>query len=358
MSVSVVINGLVNVEKRFTESINNLAKLKKEGILKQIVFSTWYGEIDKYPGLRNFLSSKDIETVESKPPKISGISSLYQMRSFHLGMDVVNDKESMVFKTRPDLYIHESALRKIIALELNLKGPCQVKMKRKVWVPWFEITKPFYLADECFFGHYQDLYKHFINYDLIYDNYYNIDSGLTHIRRFIHPFVEGYPQLKKFLRYFAVTAHGTNQRFKVLNFYKKLRTYKSLLVLYYRILDRYFEIGLKDEKNYIIFRKWSQNYIELPTSNCLYDVFHPRYSWDPSLGHIYGNNSAWLKNVLDKINIDDVKLMNFDFCLNEANRARKIGLEAKKKTEQEIIGHSFYEKIIYRLRRIIKNLLF
>jgi len=50
--------------------------------------------------------------------------------------------------------------------------------------------------------------------------------------------------------------------------------------------------------------------------------------------------------------------MNFDFCLNEANRARKIGLEAKEKTNQEIIGHSFYEKIIYRLRRIIKNLLF
>jgi hypothetical protein len=325
---NIIFTGLIRTEDRFKKSISDFIELRKDNLVNQIIFSTWIGQLDKYDTLREFLEENKIQIVESNSPSICKGSFLQQSKSLHCGLDAIKDKSLMIFKTRTDLYIQKKALIDIFKMDLNLDKNISFVFEKKIWLPWFEITKPFYLADECFLAAYNDA-KKLVNYNMIYDSYYDIDSGLSHIRRFIDPFRASFPIFNTYLQYLATTAHGTNLRFEVLKEFKKNEDYLNFLFLYYYVVKNYFYIGFDDGKNYITFRQWSDINIKLP--NSLEESFSQKYTLNKDLGHIYSNSHKWIDNILKQ---DKIKFQ-FDVNIEKLGKLHKFALDSKNKAPKK-----------------------
>jgi hypothetical protein len=336
--INIIFTGLISIEERFKKSILEFRLRKSE--ISQIIVSTWLGELDKYKGLRNFLDENCITIVESVPPTECKGSILFQMKSLHVGLDSIKDKNLMIFKTRPDLYIDPKSLIEISNLDLEISDDNALIFEKKIWVPWFEITKPFYLADECIYATYNDM-KKLVNYDMIYDSYYVGDSGLSHVRRFIHPFLKQYPIFNIYLKYLSTTAHGTPNRFDVLNKFLDNEDYHYFLNLYYYIVRSHFYIGLEGTKDYILFREWSAIDFTLPDT--INEAFTLKYSWKKSFGHIYSNDNQWL----DRLKFE----YKINFIIDEESLRRIHKYAVAKKTE------TLKQDKFSKIKKIIKILI-
>lgn len=287
MKVNVIITGQIRSAETFNKSIVELISLKKEGVVDKIILSTWEGELDKLDSNSIKKVNDNMIVITPKPPSIQSSSIFYQMKSFHCGLDEVVEHSSFIFKTRPDLVIKQEHIKEII--KLNNTITCKSSpFINKVWVPWFEITKPFYLADECFYCSYTDAHKLY-NYNTIYDNYYDIDAGISHIRRFYEPFIALYPEFANYFKHFGISGHGTDSRFPIFNLMKKSNAYLYSISTYYKILDENFNIGIS-EYGYIDFREWNQKYNQTEITNLINSVT-AKGSFDPKKGHNYAYTS-------------------------------------------------------------------
>ncbi|EKO3443220.1 TPA: hypothetical protein ACOJPC_002313 [Vibrio fluvialis] len=292
--ISVVITGQVKSSVIFFESLKEFIALKEEGIVNEIVLSTWKGEIEKLNESITKQLNEHVVIITPNPPKVNSGTAFYQMKSLHCALNKLSDKKTFVFKTRPDLYISKEDIKEIIKLDNNVRSK-KSPFVNKVWVPWFEVSKPFYMADECFYCNYPDAIKLY-NYDTIYDNYFDIDAGISHIRRFYHPFTSIYPEFEHFFLKFGVTGHGTSQRFRLFDVLYENVNYKKGLRQYYKILEHSFNIGLH-KYGYITFREWNKS--EKKTIfNSLEDAVKPINSFEPSKGHVYGYNNNDVKTLL------------------------------------------------------------
>ena len=301
--INIIFTGLIRTPERFIKSVNDYTKLKSENKINQIILSTWIGELDNYNGLRNFLKKKDILIVESLPPFNEKDTYFFQVKSLHLGLDNIKDSNSFIFKTRPDVYLKPEALLSIFNLDLTISSKSKKIFEKKIWVPWFEITKPFYIADECIFGKFDDIFK-LINYEKIYDHYFVMDAGHEHVRKYVHPFLTSYPIFKKYLKYLSTTAHNTSYRFEVLDKFMSSENYWQFIYLYYHIIKSYFYVGLENN-NFIKFRKWNESKIMLP--NDIKKSFQKTYSFDERWGQIYSYTNKWVENI-DFANEQEFKL--------------------------------------------------
>jgi len=203
----VIFTGLVRTPDLFRKSIKEMVRLRKRGFINEIKFSTWLGEVKKYPEVNSFLKKNKIRIIESKEPKIRGSGNIWcQMKALEMGLEKT-DPNRFVLKTRADVYINPIFIEKIIKekedlLKITKNLPNGNIFKYKIWVPYFDLKTPFYLADECFFGYRDDL-KHLYHYDDSYYKDFDIGGGRGHILRFIHPFRKGYPILSVFLKKYA-----------------------------------------------------------------------------------------------------------------------------------------------------------
>ena len=195
-SVDVVFCGLIREIGMFMKSLNDLVLLRKEGLVNRIIFSTWYGEVQNNPDIYEFFKENNIEIVENESPEERGLASIWcQMKSLEEGLKVVNERR-FVLKTRSDIYLPVSLLRKLFSekerlLRITKNLPKGNIFKHKIWTHFYELKTAFFMGDSAFFGYRDDL-KKLINYDKSYENEYDIsliDHG-EHIMRFIHPFFE------------------------------------------------------------------------------------------------------------------------------------------------------------------------
>jgi len=74
-----------------------------------------------------------------------------QFRSFRLGLDKV-PVNSWILKTRADIRLSESALKKIFSQKPLLGHPYQGE-NSKIWVQWASLQFPLYIQDTLFFTH-------------------------------------------------------------------------------------------------------------------------------------------------------------------------------------------------------------
>jgi hypothetical protein len=281
--VDVVFCGLVREMDSFKKTLNDLQLLRKKGLVDKIIVSTWIGEIQKTPELSSFLKNKKVLLVESEEPADRGDGNVWcQMKSLQEGLNKISPNK-FVLKTRTDVYINPDFLEKLFSekekiLRISyylLKGDI---FKYKVWAPWFEITKPFFMGDECFFGYKDDL-NLLVNYDCSFDTENYLGPDTTHIRRFVYPFLKNYPVfnqyinkygnerfLKNFLmkksynlydfltRFMLLRNLSEINRFNILR--KRLRDYDFLkcLATYYLILYSHFYIDSYSFPNQILFK--------------------------------------------------------------------------------------------------------
>jgi len=193
--------------------------------------------------------------------------------------------------------------------------------KYKVWVPWYELTVPFYLADECFFGLCEDL-KHLINYETKYDTDYNMCHGPTHVRRFINPFLNDYPILYQSLdkynkeskfktlarkfsrqvfdleRFKTIKTLYKRNKFYLLKKRKKDNNYIECLAVYYSILHSHFYIDGDSFQDQLVFKEQSS---PMPIDdNSIDNNFNEKKERLPYGGRIYGYNQKLLDNIFNK----------------------------------------------------------
>lgn len=278
MENNVIFTGLIRDEVVFRRSIEEMAKLCDKKKLNKIILSTWDYELSNYPDLRNFLESKKVKILELKEPSDRGNGNIWcQMLSLEKGLNFLSNKKSFVLKTRPDVYINMDFLSYLFGnnkekLKIINHLPKGDIFKYKIWVPNFELKIPFYLADICFFGYYDDM-KKMVNYNE-YDSKIN---KITHIRRFVNPFREKYPEMFNPKKIFSgvETIEIFGKKLKDLNLiirkplkfffwkrafykYKKLledEQYLEYLGKYYYLVNSHFYVDSLSFKNQVKIRE-------------------------------------------------------------------------------------------------------
>jgi len=295
-SVDIIFCGLVRDMDSFKKTLEDLQLLRKKELVDKIIVSTWIGEVQKTPELSSFLKDKKVLVVESKEPENRGDGNVWcQMKSLQMGLKEVNQNK-FVLKTRTDVYINPDFLEKLFSekekiLRISYHLPKGDIFKYKIWAPWFEITKPFFMGDECFFGYKSDL-NLLVNYDCSFDNENYLGPDTTHIRRFVYPFLKNYPSfnvyiknygnerfLKNFLmkksynlydfltRFMLLRNLSEINRFNVLKKRLKDDNFLRCLADYYIILYSHFYIDSYSFQNQILFKGNPKPILESNSSN-------------------------------------------------------------------------------------------
>ena len=162
--------GQLRLPGLFLKSLGDLVRLRAEGRVGRVLFVTWPGEVDKVAGLSALLNELHVELLVVSPPalKLPGHMA-EQMLSLQVALDAFAPTDR-VLKTRTDLYLapgfvaflaenpdyiatEVADLSSLGASDGSVDGLAAHRFfDQKVWIPWFEISKPFYLADETFLG--------------------------------------------------------------------------------------------------------------------------------------------------------------------------------------------------------------
>ncbi len=278
--VDVIFTGLVRAPEKFKKSIADMVKLRKEGLINKIIFSTWDYEAEKNSEIISFLGKNNVIVIATKEPEDRGIGNIWcQMKSLDVGLSKI-DEDRFVLKNRTDIYINPNFLRELFnkkesLLKINRNLPNGNIFKYKVWVHYYELKTPFHMGEECFFGHHHDI-KLLVNYDKSYDEKYKVGDAISHIRKFIHPFLNNYPILYDYLKTYSKDsflktlaikfshkifevrgfkiARKISAKNKFNNLEKKLKDDKfiNILATYYSILHSHFHIDGSSFKNLVI----------------------------------------------------------------------------------------------------------
>ena len=298
-AIDVIFTGLLRTPELFQASLADLAALRRRGVVGRVIFATWPSEDLGAPALHSALDAAAVEVITSEPPAQGPGNIWHQMKSLELGLAAV-DRRTRVLKTRTDLHIVPAFIEHLAAGGISLAklyGGTPGSLGEKIWLPWFEITKPGYMADECMFGRATDL-KRLVNFDNSYDRpEWGIDAGITHLRRFLHPFRPYHPRLDEYLENFAATGHNTPARYPVLSHDMTTPYFWEYLAEYYRIVEENFHVETWADKPHISCRKWSQPLITID-DEAMAENFHPAKSWNPYGGQIYAYNLHWLQALL------------------------------------------------------------
>jgi len=280
--VEVLFCGLVRQHDLFKKSVQEILLLKDQGLVNNIFVSTWKGELQKCPEIHDFLKNNNIIIIESDEPEDRGEGNIWcQMKSLDEGLKKI-PKDKFILRTRTDIHINPDFLKKLFSekqdlLKITHNLPKGNLFKYKIWIPWFELTKPFFMGDEAFFGLCEDL-KLLINYDPCFDEKYYLGPDISHVRRFIHPFLEPYPILLDYIKEFSnerlfktslrkksiklydflkkfkiLRKMSENNRFKVLHKRLKDPNFLNCLAAYYSILHSHFYINNHSFPNQVFF---------------------------------------------------------------------------------------------------------
>lgn len=325
-SVDVAFCGLLRMPDLFKKSIDDLTKMRDEGIVNQILYCTWIGEVQKDPEIFSLLKEKNIILIETEEPKDRGVGNIWcQMKALDVALQSVHS-DRFVLKTRTDAYIDSGFLRKMFTSPELFKIPKDLPkgniFSHKVWVIWYEITRPFFMADECFYGVCSDV-KKLVNYDSSYDTDFDLGPGTAHVRRFIHPFIKEYPILAESLGKESKDAKFRKRvqdftekvvdlrnikllrklyearRFRKLHRKMEDPRYIQLLATYYSILYSQFYIDGNSFPQQVIFRDSSLPSVKLDAIN-LDANFTKEKQRFPYGGQIYDYDSKLFTNIVEK----------------------------------------------------------
>lgn len=264
----ILLTGQIKLPDIFNNVINEYIKLKNNFNIS-ILLVTWKNQKNKFKQTNHF------KTIYLNEPKYTGEGNIIaQAIQFRKGLEYIekdiHDKNNLfILKSRPDVIIKSQFLSKIF--KINLK--CNSSLfSHKIWTGWAHATKPFYLEDAYFYSHYHTIKK--LQY---FDNPIfqksNLGMGISHIRRFIYPFLDQFPILKDYINNKNnLSLHLCESKLDFNNLYLK-----KLFKTYYQILDKYFFIYLENN-NDIIFRTWNQKiYYEINYNDSLQDISKQKF---------------------------------------------------------------------------------
>ena len=131
--VDILFTGLVRTPDMLKKSIYEMSELRKEGIVDNIIFSTWKGEIQKYPEVYEFFKKNRVKILENEEPEEAGLAHIFhQMKALDMGLKYIN-KNKFVLKIRSDMYIEKKFLKRLF-LEKNKYAIMGVFQNGKLYV--------------------------------------------------------------------------------------------------------------------------------------------------------------------------------------------------------------------------------
>lgn len=240
----VVICGLIRDEAHFAAKLETLRAWKAEGVIEDIVLSTWVGEVERSPSASRARDAGEIILVESNPPLLKTVGhSLHQARSLYYGLQAVPDG-AMVLKDRPDLSEINEIMRNVIEeVDLTLAPSAEWPdvFESKIVVSAFSIDSPFYINDIHFFGRREDLLK-LASFDLSTEFLCNHMAPEQFFYR--GAFAGRFPLLEAYFQVAPPFMYGAlgegDARLEIL---LASDAFLDALALSLRVMQRYFRVG-------------------------------------------------------------------------------------------------------------------
>lgn len=243
----VVICGNIRDELDFKLTLTRILELRSLGKVDHIVFSTWFGEIDKYDGLREQLKALRVyvlegETLTPEAEKIPSNSVNYwrQARQLLSALDII-PKTDFVLRVRTDRslnyinYMDKQGVFENYKIKVKKIGnfpkilDCQIIVFRPRTVRLFQMT------DFVLLGQNKDLHK-LINFDF-YDLYFQ-KGVVANIQWYAYPFFKEFPVLRDYMRFTRYT-----QTVPMLKEYVDKNKEKSIFPeIYYKVYAIYLLI--------------------------------------------------------------------------------------------------------------------
>ena len=267
-----VVCGNLRDELDFKLTMSKLVELRNNQKIKHIVLSTWRGEINKFPRLREALNEANIFIIESwemdktleKAPTGS-VNYWRQAQQMLAALEII-PRNAFILKARTDRSLNYlNQLDKInffdhYAIETKKIGnfPNLFKYKISVFSP--KMVRILHMIDFVLIGHWRDLYK-LINFEVA--ELGSRKMVVANLQWFYKPFVHEFPILRS---YYQFTIY--NNTIKTLrNYVDKYKNDAKFPEIYYKIYALYFLI-LYTHFNIISTRKFRQEDPNLSFYHC------------------------------------------------------------------------------------------
>jgi hypothetical protein len=244
----VVIAGLVRDEAIFARQLDVLVDWRKQQLVEGIVYSTWIGELEKYPNIAGFLTDHDISVVEIAEPtlRLEG-HILHQMTSLHYGLQLVPDG-TYVFRSRPDMRLTQEMqdfLKNEPSLALGPPHDWPEIFEERLVVLACSLLTPFYINDMIFYGRKHDVEK-LVSFDVASEVIY---ANMAAEQFFFAPtFYRTFPIFRSFFQLSAPYSYDDRdwaRRFIVQHMASDF--FLQVWVTYLLCLDRYFRISFDEQ---------------------------------------------------------------------------------------------------------------
>lgn len=374
MQNNIVFTGLIRNPELLQKNLDVMRELRQNGVINSIYFSTWKKEVqDKQFAIKLF-KRYDVNLIVSDEPEIESRGHVWhQMLSLYKPLELIED-DSFILKTRSDVLLSKGFLKSLLTAEdkyFETDKDLLIHddiLKTKIWIPYFEITKPFYISDEVFYGNKADVLK-LINFDSSYDILYNLGVGVTHIRRFIHPFKEKYPILKEYLKIAKYcSGHFRNNRFDVLDYQLRNEIFLEYLAIYYLIIRKYFFVSSANFEGDVRFREeYLNSPNEIINAKLFLNNFVPNKTATKFGKHIFSYSEVWLNNIIEqRVKADDVydrffeilkRVNSMDFILRERGEKFeefKHDLQRFYNSGENMVNSKFKNRLKSVYKRIFK----
>jgi hypothetical protein len=186
-------------------------KLKQAGIVEQVIFSTWAGELESHPLILEQMAQNGFFSVETTEPKVVVCGHyLHQILQLTNGLDACAP-DRFILRTRTDKcgpsdgFVEEQIVR--LLSTRNHARPCggsQPRFQLKVGLPGYhnylsEIAPLlFWFNDRLYFGLREDLQK-LLNLNILSCGFWDLIPEQT---LFTHPFLDRSTILRQFFKAF------------------------------------------------------------------------------------------------------------------------------------------------------------
>jgi hypothetical protein len=218
----------------------------------EVIISTWPEDRAGNPVNVGWIEGLGFRVVVCRqPPQPFGGSHncILQSKQMYQGLRAAAPG-AWVFKTRTDILLNFERLpalfERVRALP-PVDEPRRV-FSRRVWLPHFEATQPFNLADMVQFGLAEDLLK-LCNFDFYYEvndaipDNYEIMAATAEIRRFMPAFYDHFPILREYRDAWQFASYETPQRYDVMLYCLNNPIYWEYMTLSLYIIHNYFAVG-------------------------------------------------------------------------------------------------------------------
>lgn len=200
-----VVCGKIRERFEFNMTIAKLCDLRLQGLLDGILISTWSGQLDNRPLLKNALRELDIHILELDESEITSeknVNMSFWVQQYQLRQGIIHiPNDVFVLKCRTEFGIDKiKPFEKILKGEMDLTvgeaGCFPVPLRYRYGVMRLSISGPFWMVDGGYIGYKDDILRMLPGANTHYK--YGLDEDLwADFAPWFNPFLAEYPYFEE-----------------------------------------------------------------------------------------------------------------------------------------------------------------